>query len=104
MDLVSELWRTRQQIKDLNKKNAGSGDPLAGLFQVSSKQLTNILAAGTGLGAAGRRQLGFNIAGAELQPLHVHLNVDGREVASVVAKHQARDANRTPRQTSGRRG
>ena len=104
LDLVSELWRTRQQIKDLNKKNAGSGDPLAGLFQVSSKQLTNILAAGTGLGAAGRRQLGFNIAGAELQPLHVHLNVDGREVAAVVAKHQARDATRTPRQTSGRRG
>ena len=103
LELVSELWRVRQQIKDLNKKNAGA-DPLAGLFQVSSKQLTNILAAGTGLGAAGRRQLGFNIAGAELQPLHVHLNVDGREVAAVVAKHQARDANRTPRQTSGRRG
>ena len=39
LELVSELWRVRQQIKDLNKKNAGQ-DPLAGLFQVSSsKQL-----------------------------------------------------------------
>jgi hypothetical protein len=105
LELVSELWRVRQQIKDLNKKNGGDGkDPLAGLFQVSSKQLANILAVGTGLSAAGRRQLGFNIAGAEIQPVHVHLNLDGREVASVVTKHQARAGNRTSQQTSGRRG
>jgi hypothetical protein len=104
LDLVSELWRTRQQIKDLNKKNTGSADPLAGLFQVSSSQLANILSAGTGLGAAGRRRLGFNIAGAEIQPVHVHLNLDGREVASVVTKQQKRSGNRTASQTSGRRG
>jgi hypothetical protein len=95
LELVSELWRVRQQIKDLNKKNAGTGDPLAGLFQVGSARLANILAAGTGLGAAGRRRLGFNIAGAEIQPVHVHLNLDGREVASVVTKQQTRAGNRT---------
>jgi len=103
LEYVSELWRVRQQIKDLNKKNTDT-DPLAGLMQVSSARLANILAVGTGLGAAGRQRLGFNIAGAEIQPVHMHVNLDGREVASVVTKQQTRSGNRTGRQTSGRRG
>jgi len=86
------------------KAQAGQSDPLAGLMQVSSKRLTAILAAGTGLGAAGRRVLGANIAGAELQPLHVHVNIDGREVGRAVTKDQARTSRRTARQTSGHRG
>ena len=77
---------------------------MAGLFQVGSAKLANILAAGTGLDAAGRRRLGFNIAGAEIQPVHMHVNLDGREIASVVTKHQTRSGNRTSHQTSGRRG
>ena len=36
--------------------------------------------------------------------VHTHVDLDGREVAKTVTKHQARDGNRTPRQTSGRRG
>ena len=73
-------------------------------MQVSSKQLANILAAGTGLDLAGRRILGANIAGAEIQPVHVHVNLDGREVAAVVTKQQARSSRRTAKQTSGFRG
>jgi len=103
LDLVRDLWRVRQNIRDLNK-NQSDVDPLAGLMQVSSKRLANILAAGTGLGAAGRQRLGYNIAGAEIQPLHVHVNIDGREVGSAVTKDQARTGRRTSRQTSGRRG
>jgi hypothetical protein len=99
--LVSDLWRVRQQIRDLNKKKAGDGDPLAGLMQVSTRRLTDILAAGTGLDVAGRQQLGRNIAGAEIQ--HIHVHIDGREVGSVVAKQQARGDRRTSRQTSGYR-
>jgi hypothetical protein len=84
-------------------KSAG-GDPLAGLMQVGSTRLAAILAAGTGLDAAGRRRLGFNIAGAEIQPIHVHVNIDGREVGSAVTKAQTRSGKRTASQTSGRRG
>jgi hypothetical protein len=103
LDLVRGIWEARQKIRDLNKKNADV-DPLAGLQQVSSRQLANILAAGTGLGAAGRRVLGMNIAGAEIQPVHVHVHMDGREVATVVSKQQARAGRRTAKQTSGFRG
>lgn len=103
LELVSELWRTRQRIRDLNKKNA-AGDPLAGLMQVSSKRLANMLAAGTGLDVAGRRRLGANIAGAEIQPLHIHVEIDGREVGRAVSRDQARTGRRTARQTSGFRG
>jgi hypothetical protein len=103
LELVSEIWRRRQKIADLNKSKAGT-DPLAGLMQVSSSKLTNILAAGTGLSGAGRRVLGANIAGAEIRPLHVHVNIDGREVGRAVTTQQARGANRTANQTSGRRG
>jgi hypothetical protein len=48
--------------------------------------------------------LAFNIAGAEIQPVHVHVHMDGREVGSVVARQQARADHRTARQTSGFRG
>jgi hypothetical protein len=102
LNLVRELWRTRDQIRDLNKKKAKDIDPLAGLMQVSTRKLTDILAAGTGLGVAGRQQLGRNIAGAEIQ--HIHVHVDGREVGNVVVKQQARNDRRTSRQTSGYRG
>jgi hypothetical protein len=104
LELARDLWETRQKIRDLNKRKAVDGDPLAGLMQVSSRRLAAMLAAGTGLDAAGRRILGANIAAAEIQPVHVHVNLDGREVASVVTKHQARTAHRTARQTSGFRG
>jgi hypothetical protein len=103
LELVRGIWEARQKIRDLNKKNADV-DPLAGLQQVSSRQLANILAAGTGLGPAGRRVLGMNIAGAEIQPVHVHVHMDSREVASVVSKQQARTGRRTAKQTSGFRG
>jgi len=73
-------------------------------MQVSSARLAAILAVGTGLGAAGRRILGMNIAGAEIQPMHVHVNIDGREVGRAVTKDQARTSKRTAQQTSGRRG
>jgi hypothetical protein len=100
LELVRQLWETRQKIADLNKSKT---DPLAGLVQVSSAKLTNILAAGTGLSGAGRRVLGANIAGAEIRPLHVHVNIDGREVGRAVTTQQARNGNRTARQTSGLR-
>ena len=101
LDLVRELWRIRQRIRDLNKKQSDA-DPLAGLMQVSSKQLTNILAAGTGLGAGGRRVLGANIAG---QQIHVYSTVelDGREVGRSVTTQQKRSSRRTAAQTSGAR-
>jgi len=73
-------------------------------MQVSSSRLAGILAAGTGLDARGRRILGANIAGAEIQPLHVHVNIDGREVGRAVTQDQARTSRRTANQTSGRRG
>jgi hypothetical protein len=73
-------------------------------MQVSSARLASILAAGTGLGARGRAILGANIAGAEIQPLHVHVNIDGREVGRAVTADQARSGRRTASQTSGRRG
>jgi hypothetical protein len=56
------------------------------------------------LSGAGRRVLGANIAGAEIRPLHIHLNLDGTEVTKVVTRGQARAGNRTANQTSGRRG
>jgi len=104
LDRVRELWRTRKQIRDLNKSQADEGDPLAGLMQVSSARLTSILAAGTGLGAAGRRVLSANIAGAELRPLYVSVQLDGREVGRAVTKQQTRTSARTAKQTSGFRG
>jgi hypothetical protein len=103
LDRVRELWRTRKQIRDLNKSEADV-DPLAGLMQVSSKRLTGILAAGTGLDAAGRRVLGANIAGAEIQPLYVSVQIDGREIGRAVTKDQSRTSARTAKQTSGFRG
>jgi hypothetical protein len=103
LELVRDLWRARQAVRDLNKKNADK-DPLAGLMQVSTKQLTSLLAAGTGLGAAGRGRLAYNIAGAEIQPTHVHVHLDGREIAHSVTRHQARAGRRTASQTSGIRG
>jgi len=104
LDLARRLFYAQQDLAETVKAQAGQSDPLAGLMQVSSKRLTAILAAGTGLGAAGRRVLGANIAGAELQPLHVHVNIDGREVGRAVTKDQARTSRRTARQTSGHRG
>jgi len=101
LEEAQNVFHWQQELKNLRK---GQTDPLAGLMQVSSRQLANLLAAGTGLTAAGRRQLQFNIAGTEIQPVHVHVNLDGREVASAVAKEQARSGNRTTKQTSGRRG
>src|SRR4029077_19972242 len=70
-------------IGEANQQLQQQLDPLASLVQVSSKRLTGIPARGTGLDAAGRRRLGYNIAGAEIQPLHVHVNIDGREIGSV---------------------
>ena len=98
----------KAKIKELLDTLTGSStvDPLAGLRQVSSKRLANILAAGTGLNAQGRRTLGMNIAGAEIQPVHVHVHLDGREVATVVSKQQARTspAHRRSRPVGFRRG
>jgi len=103
LELVRGIWEARQRISDLNKSKSDV-DPLAGLMQVSSSRLAGILAAGTGLDARGRRILGANIAGAEIQPLHVHVNIDGREVGRAVTQDQARTSRRTANQTSGRRG
>jgi hypothetical protein len=103
LNLVRELWRTRDQIRNLNKSKSDV-DPLAGLMQVSSKQLANVLAAGTGLGAGGIGRLRANIAGAEIQPVHSYVVLDGRVVASSVSTHQTRGGARTARQTSGFRG
>jgi hypothetical protein len=103
LELVQDLWRTRQKIRDLNKKQADV-DPLAGLMQVSSRRMANMLAAGTGLDLAGRRVLGANIAGMEMRPVYVAVHIDGREVGRAVAKDQARTSRRTARQTSGYRG
>jgi hypothetical protein len=102
LELVSELWRTQQKIRDLNKKS--DVDPLAGLVQVSTRRLTNMLAAGTGLDVHGRQVLGRNIAGAEIRPVYVGVNIDGREVGRAVTTDNARTGRRTSRQTSGYRG
>jgi hypothetical protein len=104
LELVRDLWETRQRIKDLNKSKADAGDPLAGLMQVSSKRLANILAAGTGLGVQGRSILGMNIAGLEMRPVYVSVQVDGREIGRASTRDQARTSRRTSRQTSGYRG
>jgi hypothetical protein len=103
LDLARQLWRARQHLRDLNKKQSDV-DPLAGLMQVSSKRMANMLAAGTGLDLAGRRTLGANIAGLEMRPVYVAVHIDGREVGRAVAKDQARTSRRTSRQTSGYRG
>jgi hypothetical protein len=92
------------EITNLNNQIAGIADPLAGLIQVSSKKLAGMLSRGTGLGLAGRRRLEYNLAGAEIQPIHVHVHMDSREVATAVTRQQARSNNRTSRQTSGFRG
>jgi hypothetical protein len=102
-ELVQGYWRTRQRIRDLNKKESNK-DPLAGLMQVSSKRLAQTLAAGTGLGPGGMGRLQANIAGAEIQPVHSYVVLDGRVVASSVSTHQTRGGARTARQTSGFRG
>jgi hypothetical protein len=103
LNLVRELWRTRDQIRNLNKQHADK-DPLAGLMQVSSKRLAQTLAAGTGLGAAGMGRFQANIAGAEIQPTHTYVQLDGRTIAHAVTTHQTRGGARTARQTSGFRG
>jgi hypothetical protein len=103
VDEARKVLYWNEQLKSL-RKQGGTSDPLAGLMQVSSARLASILAAGTGLGARGRAILGANIAGAEIQPLHVHVNIDGREVGRAVTNDQARTSRRTASQTSGRRG
>jgi len=103
VDEARKVLYWNEQLKSL-RKQGGTSDPLAGLMQVSSARLASILAAGTGLGARGRAILGANIAGAEIQPLHVHVNIDGREVGRAVTADQARTSRRTASQTSGRRG
>src|SRR5262245_2602158 len=103
LEIVSNIWRTRQRINELNKKNADS-DPLAGLRQVSSRQMAAMLAAGTGLGARGRGILAANVAGLEMRPMYVGVNIDGREVGRAVTRDQSRTGQRTARQTSGYRG
>jgi len=103
LDLARELLRTQLALQDLGKK-AADVDPLAGLMQVSSRQLANILAAGTGLGARGRGILGANVAGLEMRPMYVGVNIDGREVGRAVTRDQSRTGRRTARQTSGFRG
>lgn len=104
LDRVRDLWRTRKQIRDLNKSKAREGDPLAGLMQVSSKRMVQMLAAGTGLGVAGRHRLSANVAGMELRPINVGVHIDGREVGRATTKDNARTSRRTSRQTSGYRG
>jgi hypothetical protein len=104
LQLMNALLQVQLAIKQKRKDIAGATDPLAGLMQVSSRQLASILAQGTGLGVQGQRILGMNIAGAAIQPLHVHVNIDGREIGSVVTKQQARTSRRTAAQTSGHRG
>lgn len=103
LNRVRELWRVRQQIRDLNKKKAADGDPLAGLMQVSSKRMAGILAQGTGITGAGLGRLQQNISGQEIQ-VSSNLYLDGDRVGSSVTRHQARTAHRTSRQTSGLRG
>ena len=103
VDEARQVLFWQEELKKIRKQGRDS-DPLAGLMQVSSARLASILAAGTGLGAAGRAILGANIAGAEIQPLHVHVNIDGREVGRAVTNDQARTGRRTASQTSGRRG
>jgi hypothetical protein len=100
LQLVSELWRVQQKIRDLGK-NKGDKDPLAGLMQVSSKRLAQVLAAGTGIGPGGMGRLEANIAGQEI---HNYVILDGRQVAHSVNTHQTRGSARTARQTSGFRG
>jgi hypothetical protein len=100
LNLVRELWRTQDQIRNLNKKNSDR-DPLAGLMQVSSKRLAQVLATGTGIGRGGMGRLEANIAGQEI---HNYVILDGRQVAHSVNTHQTRGSARTARQTSGFRG
>jgi hypothetical protein len=100
LNLVRELWRTRDQIRELNKRKSDK-DPLAGLMQVSSKRLAQVLAAGTGIGRGGMGRLEANIAGQEI---HNYVILDGRQVAHSVNTHQTRGSARTARQTSGFRG
>jgi len=99
ISLARRLFSAQQDLKETMK-----ADPLAGLMQVSSSRLAAMLAAGTGLGVAGRRILRSNIAGAEIQPVYVGVNIDGREIGRAVTKDQARTSRRTARQTSGFRG
>jgi hypothetical protein len=103
VDEARQVLHWQEELKRIRKQGQDT-DPLAGLMQVSSARLAAILAVGTGLSAAGRRILGMNIAGAEIQPMHVHVNIDGREVGRAVTKDQARTSKRTAQQTSGRRG
>jgi hypothetical protein len=98
--LTRELWRVQQEIADLNKRKSDK-DPLAGLMQVSSKRLAQVLAAGTGIGRGGMGRLEANIAGQEI---HNYVILDGRQVAHSVNTHQTRGSARTARQTSGFRG
>jgi hypothetical protein len=100
--LVSDLWRVRQQIRDLNKKHADK-DPLAGLMQVSSKRLAQTLAAGTGIGPGGMGRLQANIAGQEIA-VYTNVHLDGQQIATAVNRHNARGGARAARQTSGFRG
>lgn len=102
LDNVTELYRIQQRIRDLHKKNTDT-DPLAGLMQASTKKLTAMLAAGTGLGVGGRRVLGANISGLQMRPVYVSVQMDGREVGRAVTKQQTRTGKRTARQTSGSR-
>jgi len=103
VDEARQVLHWQQELKNLRKQGQDT-DPLAGLMQVSSARLAAILAVGTGLSARGRAILGMNIAGAEIQPMHIHVNIDGREVGRAVTKDQARTSKRTAQQTSGRRG
>jgi len=104
VDEARKVLYWQGELNNALKKGGTNTDVLAGLMQVSSKQLAAILAAGTGLSARGRAILGANIAGAEIQPLHVHVNIDGREVGRAVTSEQTRSGRRTAAQTSGRRG
>lgn len=98
------LFGIQKRIRDLLKKDPADRDPLAGLMQVSTKRLTSILAAGTGLGVAGRRVLGANISAQQLRPIYMSVQLDGREVSKSVSQNQTRTGKRTGNQTSGRRG
>ena len=102
LELVRELWRTRQRIRDLNEQQSDK-DPLAGLMQVSTQRLTGLLAAGTGLTGAGRKVLAANISGQQIQ-VYNRIELDGQQVARTVTTQQARGGQRTGKQTSGRRG
>lgn len=102
LENARELWRIQEKIRNLGKKNADL-DPIAGLRQVSTKRLTAILAAGTGITPAGRRVLSANISGQQIQ-VYNRIELDGQAVAKSVTTHQARTSHRTGKQTSGRRG